>query len=577
MKYKILWVPSVAVCVLGLLPAQGWAGRPHSNSALLVSRATVSAALSEDTGATDGDTLAAQLATITTDTGAFAVGHRDFRRYDTPGYCLAAAFAARRSLERSVASQLLAWRKATDTAGLGATAVIARTCGSRFTLGNTPTPELRDLFELALYAQNDTLAAAVLARLVAAGRMTWENGMHWYLDFGRLAAADALLAQADAKGPSARSLQLLLHEAIAHAYYRFIPADSSRARQEDERILDLVHHITARGEAEFGPTWNAYTDLMEFATLGDTTQMATVAWRAKRDLDTFKGRISSDPWTERELRQEVDPIIQTQSLDTLLKYLTPSWYREIRYGGRPLAPRMQADAWFPAPGHAAADTVAPVAGKVNLICGGGEPSDEPEDVFQHGVLTAWAQAAHIRDWLARYGSAGLVVTVVRAADGSPWIDYGVQRTVSWPMLQAPAEEAAFWHWYDQIYHALPVTEAVVDVPTTTWLPPPDERRMTIAEHRSNGYLDLVAQVTEHRDVAGECVLVDRDGTVLINILDEGRPPEGRNGSNGNQPDWDKILAWLFVGNGRGHGAGATSSPRPSVVRSPQSLHSGQSQ
>ena len=563
-------VPLTVVCAVWLLPARGEARQQHGGGGPVLPHTHALVSMQNDTGGLGGDTLAAQLATITTDTGAFAVGHRDFSRYDTPRYCVAAASVARRSFERGVASQLLAWRKATDTVGLGATAVVARACGSRFTLNNTPQPELGDLFELALYAQNDTLAAAVLARLVAVGRMTWEDGMHWYLDFGRLAAADALLAQVDAKGPTARPLQLLLHATIAHRYFRWIPADSSRVRKEDEHNLDLVHQIAARGELEFYPVWEAYQDLMRFAVLGDTTQMAAIAWRAKRDLDTFAGRISNDNWTERELRQEVDPIIHTQSLDTLLKLLTPDWYSEVRYGGRPLAPRMQADAWFPAPGHAA-DTVVPVAGKVNLICGGGELNNWPDLVYQPRMLTAWRQAANITHWLAQYGAAGLVVTIVRPADGSPHTG-GISTgdLEDWPWLKTPAEEAAFWHWYDQIYHALPVTEAVVYVPTTVWLPQPDGRRMTIAEHRRNGYLDLVDMVSGKDEYAGECVLVDRDGTILVNNIRNGNHRHGR---WGNEPPWDEILAWLFVGNG----AGAGSSPRPSAARSAQSLHSGLSQ
>ena len=41
------------------------------------------------------DSLSARLATITTDTGAFAPGHRDFARYDNPGLCRAAALVTR--------------------------------------------------------------------------------------------------------------------------------------------------------------------------------------------------------------------------------------------------------------------------------------------------------------------------------------------------------------------------------------------------------------------------------------------------------------------------------------------------
>src|SRR5579863_8208592 len=79
----------------------------------------------------------AQLATITTDTGAFAPGNRDFTRYDTPGLCLVAAVIVQAYSQRTLAATIQAsnnyW---TDTVGAGETATVARACGVRFTLAN---------------------------------------------------------------------------------------------------------------------------------------------------------------------------------------------------------------------------------------------------------------------------------------------------------------------------------------------------------------------------------------------------------------------------------------------------------
>src|ERR1035437_7796607 len=88
-------------------------------------------------------TDSARLATITTDTGAFAPGHRDFSRYDTPGLCLAAAKWTRHVLHRTLEAHdslfLLRETPERDILGSGGTAAIAQTCATHLQGTDTTT------------------------------------------------------------------------------------------------------------------------------------------------------------------------------------------------------------------------------------------------------------------------------------------------------------------------------------------------------------------------------------------------------------------------------------------------------
>lgn len=531
------------------------------------------------------DTVPApQLTTITTDTGAFAPGRHDFTHYTLPTFCRSAAINARYEARRTIAMLTLADTQVVDTVGLGAAARVARACGARFTLANTPTWARSDLFDLAVYEQNDSLAQTILADHPE----MWEGGMQQFLHFGRLSAARALLAQADAKGPAMRSLQLALHAQWRVLYQNQDTAWGRLAHEDTVLIQRGLQH--KKGDPGYGYVLEGYRDLMRHALRYDTAAMSALALAGKRDLGKFS--LSDQPPDLNAMAGQVGSQIgihitkssydyqrdrgdwETFSLDTMISRLAPSWYAHLRYGGQH-ASRLGAEFWWPQPGTAAGAPVIPVPGKVNLICGGGVPTNAEPDVFNgHQMLSAYRQAEYLKQWLAEYGKAGLAVTIVRPADGAPYIWYRPDRYADYITVTDSADEAQFWRWYDQVYHQLPVAEAVNVVHATHRLPPQDGRWLTLAENAPNGYVDLLGEAIQVHggnlashalEEASVCTLVGRDGTLLYRHDDKRQ--------NYDWEGWGEVLAWLFPGV---HPAPAVphqpSTVQPASARDSVSVH-----
>ena len=533
---SFLLCPSAILCTTVLLPSHALAAQSRP-SAFPARPAPVIAPV--DTG----DTLAARLATITTDTGAFAPGHRDFSRYDTPGLCRAAARVTRASFQLSLEEQANGDTLSADTIGVGGTAPVARACGAHVTLAGATTRELGDLFNLALHEQNDTLAQAVLTKLAAqdatpgARDSTWLFGMRSYLFFGRLAAAEVLMAQVDARGTAAQALQLMLHHRLGNYFNG--NGDTVRFRRELERVLALGEQVPDK-KFSYGYAWTAYVNLMRLAALEHPDSMPAVAQRAQRDLRRYSDNDQGTTQFNKSINWGGLP------LDSVIDKLAPEWYTYRRHSGGIPAPRLQADYWFPAPGRPSNDTIRPVRGKINLICHGGSTTDFWQDVFNSKPLySGYQQAAHIRRWLAQYGAAGLEVTIVRSVPGYERFDYQDLNTLRW--FQTPTEEAQLWRWYAQEYEQLPVTVAVQVKKTDAWLPPPDGRRYQTDSIQFNQYFQGLHN--EYGPLVGEepgaCTVIGRDGVVLYS-----RPGQG----GGN--DVGVVLKWLF----QGPGAAVASSP-----------------
>lgn len=107
------------------------------------------------------------------DTATLTTARTDFSRYRSPAFCAAAAHAVRDAIQRGadfrvyVALHFGAVPPGDSSAARAAT--VARACGARFTIANTPPSQLLDLLDLATVAQNDSLARAVAQRLFTAG------------------------------------------------------------------------------------------------------------------------------------------------------------------------------------------------------------------------------------------------------------------------------------------------------------------------------------------------------------------------------------------------------------------------
>jgi hypothetical protein len=503
--------------------------------------------------ASAGSVQANPLSTDTTDTGAFALGHRDFSRYDTPGLCRAAARWTYDLAQLRLVTQL---RRDTlgrgDTTGVGAVATVARACGAHFTLATTPARDRSDLFDLALFEQNDSLSLAVLAAMVMQASTPQErdsdyiNAVQAYLAFGRLAAAETVVAQVAARGAVTGTAPSFLHYLLRD--FLDEREDTLRAQQEAEREI-------ADGEKQSNRTsgyrsvLDGYRDLMRLVFLGNPAAMQAVAQHAKRDMSlyTYKDQVTTifrryHDWGHLPL-------------DSVIALLAPQWYADVHLnGGGPPAPRLQADYWFPAPGRPAGDTVFPVPGHVNLICMGSEPTGFFETVFGRQQDAGYTLAAHIRRWLRLYGTDGLTVALVDVARG-------YQEVYESPVavFATPADAASLWRWYEQDYHRLPVTVAVQMEQTTAWLPPFDGRRLRVSSVQYQHYLDAVDALTAdyargaRRSAGpGSCTIIGRTGAILYSGLGWGPSYTGTNVANvfiGEHNVYDEILHWLFRGPG----------------------------
>lgn len=497
-----------------------------------------------------GDTLAARLATITTDTGDFAPGHRDFSRYDNPGLCLAAAQVTHAQFQGSIATQELQdTLPAGDTIGIGATMPVARACGQRFRLATTPTPALGALFNLAIYEGDDTLALQALAKGVATHPKLQDElvttGIQTALQFGRPALAEAILKHAETPaGWPGSSHEPITTGARLQAYFQLRlystnTGDTVRARQINEHIATLAAQDTDKGEG-YPYVRGAYVYRMREATMMHVDSVTAVARRAQAQLRQYG---ETD-----QVRTAFDRYVDWGALpvDSVIDHLAPDWYVSYRqHWGHTRSPQLTADYWFPAPGAAAGDTVFPVRGKVNIICTGGYPMDSWQETFNHHMLgSGYQQTTQLKRWLSMYGSQGLTVAVVRSVreHGGSLFEIGREGRGAWPndiLPVEPAEAAKIWRWYDQTYHQLPVPVAIQTVHVTQWLPQPDGRVRDTSTMQYQRFIDLMTEGYDKgariSPYPGSCGVVDRDGFLIYA------------GNEGAGAWWniEHLLTWIF--------------------------------
>ena len=512
-----------------------------------------------------GDTFTAQLATITTDTGAFAPGHHDFSHYNTPGLCRAAAVGALEGFQNSLAAQRIGdslWSFGMgkgDTIGVGATAPIARACGAHFTLANTLPREHADLFLLALDEQNDALAYAVLSALLTqvstpqARDDTLSFAMEAMLGRGRLTMAESLATLVDAQQPPIdRAARLELHYRLERylegEQQEDIQSDTSRFRYELEQVIALSIQ-----ERDYIPVLRSYQFLMSPLILEgarpDPPRALRLAQRAQNDLQRFtqadQERVHERyiGWGKLSLQGVIDTLIP---LDTVYK-------RFVHDTGSMLAPRLHAQYWFPPPNHAASDTLRPLFGHVNLLIYGGTPGED--DFEGNNLQFGGTQGRRFRRWLAMYDTAGLAITIVRAApDRDRDLGYaplalrargggGSSSNASAQLFQSLQTEAGLWRWYYQEYERLPVTVAF-QVRQEQWLPPPDGRRFAESGIQ---FLQLLRPGSHYEQMSsdsdaphpGWCAIVGPDGRLLYRSTDA--QPDGCDSKT-----LEILFRWLFA-------------------------------
>ena len=480
----------IACCTVGALLLVPPGGHPAAASGARLVWSPAGAQPDTSTDTTLRPSLPVALSTAITDTGAFARGHRDFSHYATPGMCAAAAVTTGEVLRHSLAAlrseDTLRSRPDEDTLP-AQVAVVARTCGAQFTLANTPAPEWKSLFDLALLARNDSLAQAVLAREVAAfpkdraalqrealdvylGNVQ-DQGLH-PAEPARPQLAEALVARIDQVGDG--SERLAAHLALLQ--YGVTVQDERLSFRETSRIAALVQQlaqqprVTNNQLATYGQFLNsAFSGLMGVAYFTAADSVRAIAAQVQRALHGVASDAVCQAWmpTCRTASPEQIEAFLVSNLPGLCPASAPATSTDSHCQ---TVPPLHATFWFPgkAAGKTAGahDTLFPVPGRITLMV-------RPENLCQvsdanDGTLSfpvCYGVPTSVRHWLQEYGSRGVSIVLVTSEYGAAFLS-GVE---------TPAQEAERIRWYYQDYWGLPVTVAV-QVPRTHTLPAPDGRR-----------------------------------------------------------------------------------------------------
>jgi hypothetical protein len=446
------------------------------------------------------------LASITTDTGAFAHGNRDFSRFTVPGMCVAAVHQEDDVLRRTISAQYdlqLLRDTAPERDTLPAQAVaLARACGGRFTIARTAPSDLPALFTLALQMGNDRLAQDVVRRQLAsapssAARQTvLATAVQGYVDAkpARLVAAERTAATADTLALREHTNSLPAHfpmlELANHGF------DRPRMRREADRLITLGQTLTFSAIQYYDlPLIAAWSNVLHVVFYEHPDSVLTVARRAKADLSRFPiGRdfpagIPYSPAQTFDFKTHTDVDVR----DFLLP-ITPD-----RYSGPNALPRVVARYWFPKP----PDTWPP-RGKVSLVLYGGWPlvcsrGDGPLLAFpMSNSCDVWHTT--FPAWMKEFEARGFAITVMERARG--------EAVRSIPL--AEAAEADSLDWYYRTYLKLPLTLGVVPTARVRQFPEPDGRYW-LADTTAFGRM-LGAEAQDEQ--AGMAMLYDRDGTLL---------------------------------------------------------------
>lgn len=481
------------------------------------------------------DTMTARLATITTDTGEFTPGHRNFADYTALDLCLSAVQSTRAHSIISWADQQRRDTIYDDTTGNGVVAAVAQACGTRFTLANTPHDRYGALLDLALQTQNVQRVQALLDTLLTLAPTPDDRSTLYttvasqWLRAGHQAAAQSLIARVDALGAQDRVAQIGLHNVLFDYYKKIwnLPA----AQREAEHALALVRTLEGLSKERFWQIKGGYGQLFYVLDLQHVSDSVvdSVARQAQDDLKRFPIQPEAGG-KGNDMNWGILP------LDTVISELSPKWYNMMRYKnqlnagntdrkiGLPV-PRVTADVWIPAPGHATSDTVFPVRGRINLIC-----------------FNAWRMARDIRRWRDLYGSDSLVILSVDDVTGfyhervdAPQVS-GVFATF------ADAVNAERWHV--QTYESLPIPMAVQQV-QYAWTPAPDRYRWGSSAIPFQRYMPYVGDSERGRYNLAGCAIVGRQGELVFNGTDADALDVFGKDWVGVHYTYDFILGWLF--------------------------------
>jgi hypothetical protein len=442
------------------------------------------------------------LSGITTDTGAFAPGGRDFSRFTLPEQCVGAVQEATDDARHSLAVRyrlLTLQDSAPELDTLPQAAVrIARACGARFALAQTAPTDLPSLFTLALMQGNDTLANAVLHRQLSAAttpdtqEAVLADAVWRYLtaEPARVAAAEVACAVADSIAKKHQENSLPVHDTLLSYARRTF--NRPLIRRVANRIIDMGHVVPfAKIQYQYQPLVAAYSALLEVAFFESPDSLTAITQRAKADLSRFPPGRQFPPgygyagWAANYKKATIEEI-----KNGLLGF-DPG----TRAGGAELPP-IEAAYWFPAKVPA-----WPPRGHVSLLiydrsvpgCVRGDMNILIYPLHGCGMIHTY-----LPQWTAQYGSAGFDLTMIVNTKG-----YAVRS-----IALSPAAEADTIAWYLRTYRKLPATVAVVQSAVRWQVPLPDGRR-ELDDTTQLGTKDI--QLDWKRILT---ILYGRDGTLL---------------------------------------------------------------
>lgn len=474
------------------------------------------------------------------DTGAFAEAPPDFwARSTDPAQCQSAVEIAEGKAWRTYDAQMVKVRTQYTQADTPSTAgvAVARACGKRFTgnealfTGANGLDKLKSWFKLALWANQDSLARAILSRIER--QDDWNDAVKWAIHAylykvnpARLAAADTL---ADSLAGAAHGTDGALSSMWAHWHIlEFVKKSFNREmiHREAEKIYALHDAWSKRftdeeqGGADKFLLRTFETDLLVTA-VDHPDSLTQVAERLRRRINAANAH--ADDSSALKMMSTAELIHLVSITDGVVV---------AGRGGKTYPSRVSAQLWRPAAGR---DTVVPAPGKVSLTVF--LPAKSPLRVQLYG----WAAEEEetyapinnkFRDWLARYGSCGLALTVVASPQG----------TALGGVTETPEQIANAYAWYYQQSMHLPVTVAIDTAPR---LPSISDGRIYYAPGASRLQWgpSTVDVTTNHgfgpwRDgsyywrARSLFILTDRTGQVLwLNDGDTGRFVSGESSSS----------------------------------------------
>jgi hypothetical protein len=471
--------------------------------------------------------LPARWATLTTDTGDYASGHRDFARYTTPLLCVEAARTeaayARRTAGVAAAAYTLQ-HTAPEQDTLPATVTrVARACGAHFLdqpVTQMDAADLPVLLPLALLAHQDTLAQAILARsaelapTAAARQQVWLNGLDALLraEPARVEAATALVAQWNRLGRSAVALQV----GGASRFLAFWQQHFDRARMQEgaEALLQLEPDTTqpvATKISLLSGRVDAYGALWQLAAVDHPDSLTAVGQRVVQDLQRPVWDMPG--WQHFKLKWVREFQSERHDADALRAFAMEKSdaFLNLRVDGQPMAP-LGATYWRSPTDAPERDTVRPTPGRVSLFVRPDIACYNDELYESWGEKKCTQAIDRLARWQRMYGGSGLQITVVGySTDGALY---------SGPL--APAVQADAIAWYVHQFAQLPVTVAVQSFGIMR-RPAPDgtlgyeftgpfDQQLKYGEGSWQNTLSVLT------DRAGRVVYVGPDDAVLLDVL-----------------------------------------------------------